>query len=68
MDNRLYHVIPDHAKRIERLEQCVDEIRTDIGKLSGAASTTLLLVKWVITPMLVILGGLVGIKLLWPGL
>ena len=66
MDNRLYHVIPDHAKRIERLEQCVGEIRTDIGKLSGAASTTLLLLKYVVVPLIVILGGLVGIKLVIP--
>lgn len=60
-------LISDHIKRIEKLEECVDKHTEQISKLVGSAEIAFILIKWVITPLLVIVAGLVSIKLLIPG-
>ncbi|MBN1370181.1 MAG: hypothetical protein JW954_08110 [Dehalococcoidaceae bacterium] len=48
-------------KRLDRIEKAVYELTTQTGKLCGAARTTETLVKWIILPLITILGGLIGI-------
>ena len=55
--------ILDHEKRLVKVEDCQDDLKDKVNQLMGKASTTLILVKWVITPLILMLGGLVGIKL-----
>lgn len=54
-------------KRIMKLEDCQDKLLENIGALNGKADSTLNLIKFVIFPLLVIVGSLVGVKLIWPG-
>lgn len=63
LDERM---VADHIKRIEKLEGTTDKHTEQIGKLIGSAGTAFMLIKWVITPLLVIVASLVGIKLLLP--
>ena len=51
-------------KRMEALESRLGELEGKVGELIGQAGTTNTLVKWVILPLIVILGGLVGIKII----
>lgn len=55
-----------HEKRLDALDKCVVDVTKAVAIIQGSMSTVVLLVKWVITPLLVIVGGLVGIKLFIP--
>ncbi len=57
----------DQRERIGKLEICVAGLTATLAKIEGSTSVTEMLVKWVILPMIVILGGLVGTKLVFPG-
>ncbi len=56
----------DQRERISKLEVCVAGLTTTLAKIEGSTSSTDMLIKWVILPLVVILGGLVGIKLALP--
>ncbi len=56
-----------HEDHLMRLDSCVDELGKTLAKLCGSQGTVEMLLKWVIVPLLVILGGLIGIKLVLPG-
>lgn len=56
-----------HEERLNNVEKCQMDMSGQIGQLLGTASSTLNLIKFVIFPLLVIVGALVGIKLAWPG-
>lgn len=58
--------IKEHERRILRLEDCVDSVEKAVAGIKGSMGTVEMLVKWVIVPLLVIVGGLVGIKLVLP--
>lgn len=58
--------LQEHERRITKLETCVDTISNSLAKIQGSQSTVELVVKWVIVPLLVIVGGLVGIKIALP--
>ena len=53
-------------KWIEKCDERLDTINKELGTLTGESNTVKTLVKWVITPLLFILAGLVGIKLVMP--
>jgi len=57
--NDMRHTIMDLAERVSRLEGRIDE-------LSGKNQLLITLIKNVILPLIIILGGLVGIKLVIP--
>jgi hypothetical protein len=58
--------VQDVRKRVEKLEACVDELSKGLNKLIGSADVTEKLLKYVILPLLIIVGGLVGIKIAFP--
>ena len=62
--------VEDRLDRIEKIlekyDERLDTINNEMGKLIGESNTVKTLVKWVITPLLFILAGLVGIKLVNP--
>ena len=53
-------------KRLNKFDERLDTINNELGKLIGESNTVKTLVKWVITPLLFILAGLIGIKLVVP--
>lgn len=59
-------LIEELRKDLARLEEKVDGIAEKVALLEGQHNIAELLVKWVIMPLVVLLGGLVGIKLVWP--
>ena len=58
--------VRQHEQRLNKLDECVGLMKTDLNKLVGATATTETLVKYVILPLIVIVAGLVGIKLVLP--
>jgi ABC-type uncharacterized transport system involved in gliding motility auxiliary subunit len=58
--------VAEHERRLLKLEICTEKMGSDIAKLLGSAQTVELLLKWVILPLIIIVGGLVGIKLALP--
>lgn len=57
------HEIAEHDKRIAACEECDKDLLGKVNKLVGSADVTLLLLKFVITPLIIILGALVGVKI-----
>jgi len=53
-------------ERLGSFDERLDIINKELGELIGESNTVMTLVKWVITPMLFILAGLIGIKLVIP--
>jgi uncharacterized protein (DUF3084 family) len=53
--------------KIHDLDDKISFINGQIQVLLNQANTTQLLLKYVVTPLLLIVGGLVGIKLVIPG-
>jgi len=58
--------LQEHERRITKLETCVDDITKAVSSIQGSQNTTLTLIKWVILPLIVIVGGLVGVKIALP--
>ena len=50
-------------QRLEAIEASLKIINFEMGKLLGAQKTTTTLIKYVILPLIIIMGGLVGIKI-----
>mgnify|MGYP001562132367 CR=1 FL=1 len=53
-------------RRLSALEAKVDNLEDTIKVMLSQAGTTNMLIKWVVLPLVIIMGGLVGIKLVWP--
>jgi len=53
-------------ERIDCLEKCYTELSAAVNKLLGQTGTVEMILKWVVLPLLIILGGLVGIKIAIP--
>ncbi|MDD4986414.1 MAG: hypothetical protein PHQ43_11645 [Dehalococcoidales bacterium] len=60
-------VLQHHETRLNQHDEDIDTVNKSLSRLEGSMSTVEMLIKWVITPLLVIVGGLVGVKLLIPG-
>lgn len=71
----------DHETRITTAESQIADIRTDCSKDMGSLSkslddriillmknsdNTLFILKWVVLPLIIILGGLIGVKIALP--
>jgi len=56
----------DIDRRLARIEAQLSDLIADVGYLKGQVDSTRLLIKWVIFPMLLIVAGLVGVKLMLP--
>lgn len=54
------------ASKVSQLEDKLDVCATKLTTMENQGNTIRILVQWVITPLLVILGGLVGVKLVLP--
>jgi len=57
--------IKDEQKTIR---EKVEAITVSVAKLQSSEGLAVILIKWVIAPLIILLGALVGIKLLVPGL
>ncbi len=53
-------------ERVTRLENSVSTIDKAVAVIQGSTSSIEMILKWVVLPLLVILGGLVGIKIVLP--
>ena len=53
----------DIHTRLDRIEERLDTINLELGKLIGSHKTSSTLIKYVILPLIFIVGALVGIKL-----
>jgi len=51
---------------LAKLREKVSNLETSLARIQGQMATVHLLVKWVIFPLLLILAGLVGVKVLVP--
>ncbi len=58
--------LDEAEKRITKLEQCTADISTAVSKIVGQMSSVELILKWVVLPLLLIVGGLVGVKIAVP--
>lgn len=54
------------VRRLAALEARVNDLEHKVDLLLGQTGSTNTLIKWVILPLIVILGGLVGIKIALP--
>ena len=55
-------------KRLARIEEKLDEVSTRIANLEGQYSLSTTLIKWIIFPLIMILGGITGVKVILPNL
>jgi len=53
-------------QKVDALETKVDELRGEVTAMRDSYNTTVTLIKYVITPLLFILGALVGVKIALP--
>jgi chorismate-pyruvate lyase len=63
---KIYSTMTDLSIRVNTLEQKVAELNGKIEILTNNNNTMVTLIKYVITPLLIIVGALVGIKLTLP--
>ncbi|MEM2174380.1 MAG: hypothetical protein ABIM21_00460 [candidate division WOR-3 bacterium] len=63
---KLIQAINDLANRVQKLEQDVAELKGQVQILAVSANTTTTIIKYVVTPLLIIVGALIGIKLTIP--
>jgi len=68
-DEELLQYMRSLDRRIEKIESSIVTLNHEFGVLSGkfkSNSTIPLLVKYVVFPLVLIVGGLVGVKLFLP--
>ena len=53
-----------NSERLDAIEERLGVINFELGKLCGTQKTSVNLIKFVILPLIIILGGLVGIKII----
>ncbi len=61
-------IVRIHEGRFAKVEELCGSLNTRLAKIEGSTSTVEILIKWVVLPLLIIVGGLVGIKMALPGL
>ena len=58
----------DSEDRLVRIEKKLDEVSTRLASLEGQYSLSATLIKWIIFPLIMIVGGIAGVKVLLPGM
>ena len=58
--------LEDVEERVDKLETCTSTLEEKVNQLIGQNSTTLMILKYVVIPLLIIVGGLVGVKIAFP--
>jgi hypothetical protein len=58
--------MPDIEAELAIIRQELNDLHEKVGQLLGGQHTMEMLIKFVILPLVVILGGLVGIKIILP--
>ncbi len=53
-------------RRMGQLDIRVDNLTAEVAKLTGSSQNMELLLKWVVLPLIIIMGGLVGVRVLSP--
>lgn len=73
-DTTLTNHMTDYAKaqgaireEQQKIHEKVDIIDVAVAKLQGSEGLAVFMVKWVVVPLIGLLAGLVGIKVLFPG-
>ncbi len=73
-DTTLNNHMNDYKKAQEEIRQEQTKIRDTVNnmalvvaKLQGSEGLAIFLVKWVVVPLIALLAGLIGIKVIWPG-
>jgi len=56
----------EQDSRLCKVEEAITRLQADVAKIIGSTSTVEMILKWVVLPLLIILGGLIGIKLAMP--
>jgi hypothetical protein len=74
-DTTLNNHMNDYKKRQDevvaeqaKLRELITNAAIAVAKIQGSEGLAVTLIKWVITPLIIILAGLIGLKLLIPGL
>ena len=68
-DEQLLSYMRSLDRRIERIEASIVTLNHEVGQLAGKIknnATVSLIIKYVIFPLLLLIGGLIGIKLFFP--
>ncbi len=55
-------------ERLARIEEKLDDVATRIASLEGQYGLSGTLIKWIIFPLIMIVGGIAGVKVLLPGI
>ncbi len=58
--------LQEHETRIQKLEGICLELTTRLANIEGSTKSIELILKFVVLPLIVILGGLVGVKIALP--
>lgn len=52
---------------IDRLDGKIDQILQRVANLEGKADMSKMVIQWVVLPLIVILGAIIGVKVVLPG-
>ena len=73
MPNDVYDELGKIYQRLNKLSDQITELNSRVGNLEGKMETLIrnyhlakTIIKWVVLPLIVILGGLIGIKIILP--
>ncbi len=58
----------DVGATIARLEDKVDQVLQRVAALEGQANMGKLIVQWVVLPLIMILGAIIGVKVIFPSI
>lgn len=58
--------IRELRNHVSNIDKELGEIREALGTLKGSQETTVLILKWVVTPLIIILGALIGVDIVLP--
>jgi hypothetical protein len=66
-DTTLNNHMNDYGSRQDQLVEKVAKMAEKLAEMKGREDLAGTLIRWVIFPLIVILAGLIGIRLIWPG-
>jgi len=66
-DPDFQEAIRDLQGQVRSLGERVASLEGKVDVLIGSNSSLVLIIKWIVTPLLVIVGALVGVKIAFPG-